>query len=89
MVNNNALLVPPPGAGETTVIFGVPAFSKTVLGITTVNCVDELNEVARAAVSNCAIDVDIKFVPTIVIVTSPFPAFIVLGVRVKIVGNGF
>src|SRR6267143_1859986 len=81
--------VPPPGGGLNTVTRAVPAVTRSVIGITAVNCVGETYVVARAAPFHCTTELLTKFVPVTVSVNPGPPATAEVGLKLVIVGIGF
>jgi hypothetical protein len=87
-LRGSADVVPPPGAGVTTVMLGVPALAISVAKMLAVSWVALTNVVARGAPPIWTPDEATKLVPVTVRVEAGPPAVAVLGLRLVSVGAG-
>jgi len=87
-VNAMLPLVPPPGAGELTETWCVPAFASALAGIDAARCVVSMNVVASAAPSQSACDAGTNSEPDSVIAVAALPCGALVGETCVSVGIG-
>ena len=88
MEKPNAFDAPPPGEGVTTVTGIVPAFNKSLAGITAVSCVGLTKVVPRLLPFHCTLEEETKFCPLTLMVTPLAPAVPAAGAMDVMKGAG-